>query len=293
MVGPKKARSKSPFSPDGPLGVLFGPAKPLVIAALLAGGLLVAWYAVWQRVRQRVLASDDYLVTAEKVEITPLPPWIHGDIRGEVFRSASVDGSLSIMDDGLAERVRNAFSLHPWVAKVCSVRKLPQARVRVELEYRQPVCMVDVGAGLLPVDVSGVLLPVEDFSPVEASRYPRLLGIDTAPVGPPGESWGDTRVVGGAEIAGALRNLWDPWKLWQIVASPSGIDNEASYTILTRGGSRIRWGLAPGSKVPGEPSATEKIARLGQYVLQYGTLEGRDAPQELDVHKLPPTPATQ
>ncbi len=287
----KKRRRKSSRSPARSTKlaeVLSGPARPLVIVAVLVGALFGAWYLVWNTVQHQVLSSDEYLVTPEKVEITSLPDWIHTDIRAEVFRGAWLDRPLSIMDDDLTERIKDAFSLHPWVAKVRQVTKHHPARVKVDLDYRRPVCMVDIATGLLPVDADGVLLPAADFSPVEASRFPRLLGVDTVPVGLPGESWGDARVVGGAEIADALRDVWKPWRLWQIVGSASGIEDESNYTILTRGGTRIRWGLAPGSKVHGELTVADKLARLQQYIRQYGTLEGRDAPQELDVYKLRP-----
>jgi len=79
-----------------------------------------------------------------------LPEWIHCDLRAEIFRSAALDGPLSIMDEDLAERIAVACALHPWVARVRSVRKYHPARVVVELDYRRPVLMVEVTGGLLP-----------------------------------------------------------------------------------------------------------------------------------------------
>jgi len=291
MCAAKRRKRKSAASPAGLtklVEILSGPARPLLVIALLGAAAFGVWYFVWNRVHHQVLSSEEYLVTPEKVEITPPPDWIHTDIRAEVFRGACLDRPLSIMDDDLTERIKDAFSLHPWVAKVGQVTKHHPARVKVDLNYRRPVCMVDIAPRLLPVDANGVLLPANDFSPVAASRYPRLLGIDTVPIGPAGESWGDARVVGGAEIADALSDVWKPWRLWQIVASPSGIENESRYALLTRGGTRIEWGLAPGSKVHGELPVADKLARLHEYVRQYGTLEGRGGPQKLDVYKLQP-----
>ena len=161
----------------------------------------------------------DYVVTPQKVEITPPPGWIHSDVRSEVFRSANLDGALSSLDEDLAGRIGSAFALHPWVASVAGVRLLPQGRVTVDLVYRRPACMVEIRDGLFPVDARGVLLPVEDFSPVEASRYPKLIGVDSAPLGATGESWGDARVVGGAEIAELLLHVWDEWALAEIEPS--------------------------------------------------------------------------
>jgi 8-oxo-dGTP pyrophosphatase MutT (NUDIX family) len=225
------------------------------------------------------------------LEITPLPEWIHTDIRFEVFRNASLDGPLSITDEKLVERIDNSFSLNPWVARVVRVSKHASARVKVELVYRRPVCMVEVPGDLLPVDAHGVLLPYgnDDFSPVEKSRYPLLVGITSARVAV-GECWGDPRVVGGAEIAAAVREVWEELQLQRIQPSDpfdTGVAEEPTYKLFSRGGAVIFWGRAPGTKVPGELPAAEKVARLLEYVRLYGPLKTASGSQMLDVHKLP------
>lgn len=273
------------------ISFLRGPARPFVLVGLLAAGLLGGWYAAWLQVRGPVLSSDQYVVGPQDVRITPLPEWIHRDIRFEVFRNASLDRPLSIMDEDLTERIANAFSLHAWVAKVVRVSKQHPAQVNVELIYRRPVCMVEVQGNLLPVDVYGVLLPngPDDFSAVEKSRYPRLIGIDGVPVGMTGECWGDARVVGGAEIAAALGDVWKELDLWKIIPSDpaaSGAAGEHTYRLLTRGGTQILWGRAPGADAPGELPAAEKVARLRTYAAEHGTLEGGGPAKELDIYSL-------
>ncbi|MBN2474688.1 MAG: hypothetical protein JXB62_08770 [Pirellulales bacterium] len=292
-MGRATKKKRSAVLPPG-LGKLLsfvvGRGRPIVLTGLAVLALVGAWCGAWYGagVRQYVLCSGEYLVTPRSV-ILSQPDWIHTDIRAEVFRSASLDGPLSIMDDDLAQRISDAFSLHPWVAKVQRVQKHHPARVEVELVFRRPVCMVAVPGGLFPIDVHGVLLPVGDFSSVEASRYPRLTDIDTLPLGTVGESWGDPRVVGGAEIAAALEDVWHELRLSHLVPSarsPAAVAEEHTYTLVTRGGTHIHWGWSPGSDVPGELSAADKIARLRKYVAEHGTLEGHDGPQALDVHQL-------
>ena len=139
------------------------------------------------------------------------------------------------------------------------------------------------------MDGQGVLLPSDDFSPVEKSAYPRLTGIDTMPIGPAGQSWGSVDVVG-APIATALGPAWQQLKLDRIVPLPvaaMAADDEPSYQLITRGSTRIFWGLAPGGKGPQELPAAEKVARLVQYAADHGTLEGRGGPQTLDIRLLP------
>jgi hypothetical protein len=286
----------------------------MLIVLVLAGLFFSAWYLVWKSVRPSVLGAVEFRVGPGQVEITPTPKWINSDIRAEVFREPSLNGPLSIMDDDLVDRIANAFSLHPWVAKVRSVKKQhpvtgaadqTPVSVKVELDYRRPVCMVEVPGGLLPVDAEGVLLPSADFSPIEAGRYPRLVDVDRKPAGPPGQRWADARVIGGAEIAVAVGPAWDALKLQRIAPLPpagaaglgfanvvegdSGRRGEYTFCLITRGGTRIFWGYPPGANAPGELPAAEKIARLQRYQADHDTLDGPRGRQELDVRTLRPS----
>lgn len=268
------------------LGWVFGSGRPVVILLVIAGLLGGAWYLGWRHVRDRVLKSEPYWLRLEDVEITPLPDWIHTDIRIQVFRDASLDRPLSINDDDLVQRIRDGFALHPWVAKVERVQKFHPARVKVDLVYRRPVCMVESSGELIPVDEEGVVLPREDFSSVEASRYPRLVGIESAPLGPVGTRWGDDRVLGGAEIAAALSATWEKWGLGCIVPaqSPGASSHETvPFDLLTRDRTRIVWGRAPGGDASGQASAKEKVERLERYFAEHGTLDGKPGTVLLDL----------
>ena len=179
------------------------------VAAVIVAGRLV-----WMRVREHVAIRDDYRLTAADISITPPPPWIRADVKTQVIRDAGLtDAPLSILDDALVERLYRAFALHPWVAKVERVSKSHPAHVDVQLVYRRPVAMVQVPGGWYPVDVEGVLLPSDDFSPAEARAYPRLSGVESRPLGPTGTKWGDPVVAGGARIAAALEAAWSELEL--------------------------------------------------------------------------------
>jgi len=271
---------------EGILTLLRGPARPVALGGLMLVVLAGVWVFVWQGVRDRVLACPDYWLTAADMEVTPPPDWIHADVAAEVFRDASLERSLSIMEPDLTARLAERFSRHPWVANVLEVRKYHPARVRAELVYRRPVCMVQWQGGLEPVDVRGVLLPGDDFSPLEKSRYPRLMGIDRGPLGPAGTRWGDVRVVEGAQIADALGKAWKALNLDRIVPRLQQDLNrreQYTYVLFTREGTEILWGHAPGSDRPGEPPAADKVARLKEYAQEHGSLEGVRGPQRLDV----------
>ncbi len=245
-----------------------GPARPVLCAAMMIVLFFGGWYSVWRHVRSRVLSSPQYLVTADSVQITPPPEWIRADIRADALRNASLEGRISALDDDVLPRIAAAFSLHPWVEKVRRLSKRAPARIVAELEYRRPVLMVDTPAGLLPVDARGILLPAEDFSPVERAGYPRLVGVSSVPLAVPGEPWGDAQVVGAAEIAVALDAVWQDLRLSHIMPWPNSggpsPSQEPIYVLVDAEGATIVWGYAPGANVPGEPSSAEKVARLRQ-----------------------------
>ena len=272
--------------------LMFGPPRGATWTLLVLLGFAAFAFGLWRHVQPIVVSSPEYQITARNVDITPLPQWIRSDVAAQALAGITLDTPLSVLDDQLTQRVNDAFSAHPWVAKVERVTKRHPARVQVDLIYRRPVCMVEVAAGmlpggglapsrLLPVDVKGVLLPEDDFSEAERERYPRLSGVSTAPLAGPGAKWGDARVHGGAEVAAALVEVWSELSLERIVASPSPeqgpTGDEHTFEVFTTGGTRILWGYSPSTRRPGQVAAVDKVARLRKL------LEGANDPLQIDV----------
>jgi hypothetical protein len=308
----KPSASADTASLRGLFSWIFGPGRlPLFLVLLFVLFIGGAWYA-WVKLKPSILGWPEYRIAPEQVEVTPQPAWIpQSDVRAEVLRSPALDGALSITDDDLAERIHNAFVRHSWVAKVERVTK-QYGTVKVELVYRKPVLMVELPrGGFLPVDVEAVLLPTADFTPTEATRYPRLSGVDREPTGLAGSRWADARVIGAAEIAAVLIDKWEPMRLDHIepsaadpaaapqgnAARPSppdafaGRSAEPFFTLVVKhSGTRILWGYAPGANALAEPSAAEKVARLQRYLETKDNLDGPDGkPQQLDVRTLRPS----
>ncbi len=70
------------------------------------------------------------------------------------------------------------------------------------------------------------------------------------------------------------------------IVPPAGVrtTDDILYDLLTRGGSRIVWGHAPGSERPGDPRAADKLAVLRQYATKQGSLESPTGePRTLDL----------
>jgi hypothetical protein len=292
--GSSKAYAKSSLSASE----FFSGATGTVILCLVLLGIFIACaYAAWQKIGSRVLASPEYFIGPERIEITPPPPRHNIDLAAEVYRDLTLHGPASIMDNDLTERVNAAFLRQPWVAKVRQVTKQYPAKVKVDLVYRRPVCMVKLGDQLLPIDDETVLLPAEDFSPVEKAKYPRLLGVDRGPMGGVGKRWGDVRVAGGAEIAAVLLPFWAKFNLQSIIprvnpaTAPGSVfastaaprADDYLFSLATAGGTQIIWGRSPALDAQGEPSPKEKVKKLELFFAEHGSLDYPRAPRELDL----------
>ncbi|GAB6165882.1 hypothetical protein JCM19992_18820 [Thermostilla marina] len=247
---------------------------------------IFVWHTIYRKVEASLPQQSEYNITAEHVELTPLPSWIHHDIRREIFRNATLEPQLSLLSDDLCAKMFEAARAHPWIAEVRHVEKRYPHQVVVDVAYRKPVCMVRVPGGVRPVDADGVVLPSIDFTPIEAGHYPLLEGIHTTPAGPAGCAWGDPAVRAGARVAAILADDWQRLKLARILPLPSTTSAHASADVIvieTRDGSRILWGGASEDLAPGESPSQTKLARLRDYVRLHGTYSGPKGPQLLDL----------
>ncbi len=268
----------------------------LLTMATVAVLLIVGLVAGWNRWGIVATGGSEYRLQSKSIELTPQPAWIRCDVKEEVMVQGSL-ANMPVLDHQLTINVARAFELHSWVERVERVQKRPGPQVQVELVYRRPVAMVEVlvdkQPGLMPVDRFGVVLPPGDFSPEQARDYLRVVVDYHQPIGQLGTSWGDERVEGGAAIASLLEEVdWQKCGLYRVVAVSQQDDptrSEFRYDLLTRSQQRIRWGKAPGSELKGEARATDKVARLVEYVRQHGGLKGNQESQVIDL-RVEPTP---
>jgi hypothetical protein len=263
---------------------------------VLIGIVVAVGIAARQYVRGHLLTSDEYRLTPEKILLKPwpMPVWVQPDPRESVFKRLSQGRAISIADGDLVERVTAAFEQEPWIAKVGPVGKRYPATVEVELEYRRPVLMVQINRGAerlcYAVDAEGISLPTEGcFTPVERARYPQLIDVETPPAVSVGKRWGDSRVVGGAEIAAALLPVWEKLHLKWIVPraiSPGAAASAAGATQSPRFGDyqfeiiaqgapddvHIYWGRSPSDKNGQEISPSQKVKKLEDLAAERGSL---------------------
>lgn len=283
--------TKSAASPPAPQSRW---QRNLLIGVGLVVALGVAVHLAWLQFAATIARHPQYQITVDQIRISPPPPWIHSDIRAEVLRDAGLVGTLSVLDDSgkLQERIRDAFAFHPWVANVRRIVLSLPASIDVELEYRRPIAAVQAsanpGATCSPIDVMGVRLPDSDFSEVERRYLPRIVGVGGQPL--VGKPWTDERVLEAARLVAGLSDVWTQLRLVEIIPSPEprirGDVRYHTFELTTSGGTRIRWGAAPGHEPDaGESPFNVKRQRLVEYATGHGHLDSIEGPALVDVSK--------
>lgn len=257
----------------------------LASIALLLGGFQYAWH----RWGKRGVIGRAHVITAADIEATPQPEWLHAEVKSEILRDVNITGS-SILDTELTKRIHAAFASHRWISKVRSVKKSYPAKVEVDLDYRQPIAVVEVQKsdgkpGLVFIDADTALLSHADLAPGHltekqadslgaglASGYLRITGGKLSAAGKMyGHSWENQSLLGAAQIANAWKDQWKSTGLFRI-AITEDTNADIVYEMLTKDNHRIVWGHAPGQEVPGEPKPAEKIQQILTAIKKQGSL---------------------
>jgi hypothetical protein len=267
----------------------------LVVIAMLGYGM----NAVWQYVAPRVKNRELYLLSAERITMTPQPEWITSNIRAEVIQNAGLEQRLSILDDAFMSVVKDAFALHPWIKSVDKITKQYPAGVQIDVTFRTPVAAVEMaseaGMLLVPLDNESVVLPPADVPDIRKRYLPRIQNLVDRP--PLGQKWENPRVQGAVDLAVRLTDVWEDLHLVDIMPStrPEILDEHRFfvYDLITRGGTRVVWGAAPGMSPPGEADFAAKLERLRRCVTEHGPLDTVQSPAIVDVRsQLTVTPRT-
>jgi hypothetical protein len=302
-IKPKKSAAKAvpPAEKQSPSkGRSFNRSR-LRVALALSVIVALGWglQAVWKQVEPSVIHREPYLLTAERITMTPQPEWIASDIRAEVIRNAGLGQKLSILDDAFMDVVQDAFALHPWIASVDKITKRYPAGVHVDVTFRKPVAVVELaseeGMLLVPLDAQGVVLPIADVPEIRKRYMPRIQNIVDRP--PVGQKWDNPRVAGAVDLAIRLAGYWESLFLVDILPStrPEILEEHRFYVydLMTRGGTRVVWGAAPGISPPGEADFATKLDRLKRCVSEHGPLDTVQSPAIVDVrNQLTVTPRT-
>ncbi len=280
--------SRSTQTPSGLLGLGSPAGRQLLLCAVIIAAFVLMMVAGWNHYADQFAAREEFLLSPREILITSPPPWIQSDVLGDAIAKAELPEQLDLRDRDLTNKVATAISAHAWIRNVQKVVKQYPAKVLVEVEYRQPVAMVEVefvdeGAvrrGLIPVDIEGTVLPPGDFSRIQANdRYPRIHIDLKRPLVEAGMTWEDPRISEAALIAAELLPHWNTLKLSRIILKQDGGQH---YELELTDETRIIWGSPPGKELPQETMANHKVQVMLQKAAE-SALSSHDAQPSLDL----------
>jgi hypothetical protein len=287
-----RSKSAGRTAPAVALSVRRGVFQPATLWWLACALLAVVFLPYLPWMTPDLSSRPEYQVDWTSVDVSPPPRGVPPRVVDEVRAQSKLPERLSLLQPGLASELAHAFSGHPWIERVDRVEVKRQRRIDIDLTYRRVALVVETSRGFYPIDRQSVLLPPTDFAPEDVNKLPVCRNAKTLPQGAAGERWGDVVIECAAQIADAIAPGGDVDRNWKrlglaaiIAPVPTTADplpEDLSFDIVTKGGSLIRWGRAPGADTL-EPSVEQKIARLGQVVQNQGSLDAPGGPFKIDI----------
>ena len=116
---------------------------PAALSVLWPAILILGGYVAWHRWGAIHVAKQYGGIDPTLIQVTDPPSYVRTNVVKSVYRDTAME-ELSLLDRQATAKIASAFSMHPWVRKVVSVRKLPGGVIDIRLEYREPVAMVHV-----------------------------------------------------------------------------------------------------------------------------------------------------
>jgi hypothetical protein len=215
-------------------------------AALVAGLLLLS-----RRARDDLVARGEHVVAFTDIECDPPPGLTRQEFLQEAQYLAGLEDRFDLLDADTTALLERGLAVHPWVARVRRVERLPEGGVRAEMEYRVPVLWVPQPGRA--VDGDGVLLPVS----AGRQGLPVLAGKVTPPAALPGQLWNDLSVRAAARVLALVRP-----HAAALALDGAAVEVDAGVVAVRTARARIVWGRPPGEEGPDEPDAQAKLARL-------------------------------
>jgi hypothetical protein len=256
-----------------PRGALLSVVGPLVLAIL--------GYFGWRYWGAERLDRALYSLTAERLDVTPQPDWIPGNVKDEVLSSGAL-ADISLLDRQATSSIARAFDSHPWVQETVLVEKSAGGHVRVRLTYRKPLALIfcqptseseqneplKSKAGFYAVDENGMVLPSDGFVVKSEKDYFLVFTEGAKPPSIAGAAFGDPKISQALLLCKLLEPVRQTWALRSIHVQTDPTPSTAQPWILgivTFNKQQIVWGHAPGLEVSGEAPVPKKVEKLKNF----------------------------
>jgi hypothetical protein len=211
---------------------------PLALRLLLAIALGVAVIVgiIWLG----HAAKEDLALVVDQLDVPSPPNMSRNDFLAEVRYQGNLPDKLHRGDPATAERLKQAFSKHPWVESV-EIGPMTQAQP-VIVRLRVPA--LAVGGRVL--DRNGVLLPLRTAT----TGLPEYLGPGSSKDSESGKPFNDAAVVEVAKRVGWLQTQIPDlkWKIAELSAD--------GLSLIRADGFKVIWGK------DANPPEDQKLAKL-------------------------------
>ena len=235
--------------------------------------------ALWEQNSKHFLKNQKYQLTPDRILVN------NGDMSGELktlILNEFGDVTPNTLDTNLVAHVASFVESQPFVQQA-SVRKTA-SNLHVDVDYRVPVGIVDLGNMQIAVDAQGIILDgrvyasktADDFLKITLDR-PMNRGLNTW------EAWPDQRVIAAAQVCGELRHVWNEFELYRVVTYWRPNQSEGTnydFQAWTKYGGKVVWSTSVGNS---NVSAQQKIEAIRQFIEENGSLEKLAGSQILDI----------
>lgn len=218
--------------------------------------------------------STEFALMPERFVFSQPPDWIDvSRLITDTLQEPNLSKFRSVLEPKLTEEFALALQRQPSVKSVRRVEVRYPATIFAEIEYREPVCLIESSSGYWAVDATGVLLPSDYFlriaytSPEKLRTYLRVSGITSSPIGGIGEPWGDGAVEKTASLANTIYPETANLGISSIKVAKSDT-NSVDFVLVTRKGTEIRWGVSKNAE-----EDKNKLDALISLHKQHGTLD--------------------
>jgi hypothetical protein len=224
------------------------------------------------------------LINLDRFKVKPgtfsfdLPSWAKMELLDEIKKIPIIEEEHSIFERGLPEKIAEAYSKKPWVAKVHSVKKEFPNKIKIKFSLRKPFAVFKKGKSFYLLDGECIRLPEKYYYWPDGDPetfFIRSSKVSKAPAY--WAKWDDTGIKTGVELVRFLRRNEAHKLLNIVIVDVSNIDAkndsaESDIILITRKGTQIKWGRSSLCKTHGELSDIEKLQNL----LSVARAEGRN-----------------
>lgn len=261
----------------------------MLLVVLLAALSATGYVRIRNYVNARFLATP----IRPEVVLKNQPVWMSNFLAQSIINSVRPAAPSSPFDKKVLVNAYNSLSANPWVKTVREVRRVynksPGDQLQIECVFRAPAALVSHNGQyiliaddrtVLPEQFSEDELPKVMFGPTAAghTQLRIIQGVVASPA-KPGAIWSGSDIAAGLKMATLLSQVPYADDIVRIdVSNAAGAMGQRlpRLILLTKAGSQIRWGRAPGDDDFTEASAATKLAHLQQIYAQYHRLDANE-----------------